>query len=142
MSPLKCGAGEARMGPGACSLPTGTWIPVDLGHLQLKEHKGQRQPSAVLQLTRSRRPCSHGHVPPVLLPAPPGWTELFCLQKPYQQHTRVICQSRQQQNESVAFPSARYLHHFPPVSFLCYFVLFPHRSHLNNFQAHTEVESF
>lgn len=65
------------MGPGACSLPMGTQTPAELGHVQLKEHKGQRHPAAVLQLMRSRRPCSHGHVPPVLLPTPPGWAELF-----------------------------------------------------------------
>lgn len=67
----------------------------------------------------------------------PGWMEFFYFQKHCQQHVHVIWLLHQQHKENVA----SVLHHFPLVSFPCYFVLFPHCSHLNNFQSHTEVKS-
>lgn len=63
-----------------------------------------------------------------------GWSYL---QKPYKQHTCVVCPLHQQQKENVAC----FLLHFPWCP-LCYSVLFPHSSNLSNFPFHVEVKSF
>lgn len=86
-------------------------------------------------------------VAPDLLPKPPfqgvrlpSWLDGAILSPKALQtaHMGVICPLHKQQEENVAC----FLHHFSLVSFLCYFVLFPHRTNLNNFPSHIEVKSF